>query len=48
MKKYDPVIARLFKVLEAYKPLSEGLFNYVAEAVDRQYFPADKILYDEG
>lgn len=48
MKNHQAVLLRLFKILEAYKPQKKELYEYLEEAYKAEYYPYDKILYEQG
>lgn len=48
MKKHQTVLLQLFRVLEAYKPQKKELYAYLEEVYEAEYYPYDKILYEEG
>lgn len=48
MKKHEPVLAQLFKILNSYLPLPAGYYEYLTEHLQPQYYANDTPLYEQG
>jgi len=48
MKKHQPVLDQLFKVVNSYLPQPAGYYEYLAEHLQPQYFANATPLYEKG
>jgi len=48
MKKHQPILNQLFKVLDSFKPQPQAYYEHLSEISQPQYFPTDQVLYEEG
>jgi CRP-like cAMP-binding protein len=48
MKKFHPVLQRLYRLYDTYKPQSLATYAYLDDLIEAKYYPEDKILYAPG
>ncbi|MFD2871930.1 Crp/Fnr family transcriptional regulator [Mucilaginibacter ximonensis] len=48
MKKHQPILDQLFKVLDGFKPQPQAYYDHLAEVLHPQYFPDDQVLFEQG
>src|ERR1700761_1331075 len=48
MKKHQPVLEQLFKVVNSYLPQPAGYYEYLTEHLQPQYYASDTPLYETG
>jgi CRP-like cAMP-binding protein len=48
MKKHQPILNQLSKVLDSFKPQPQAYYDHLAEVMEPQYFPTDNVLYEQG
>ncbi|EHQ26447.1 Crp/Fnr family transcriptional regulator [Mucilaginibacter paludis] len=48
MKKHHPILNRLYKLYDTYKPQSAATYAYLDEVIGAKFYPEDEILYVPG
>lgn len=48
MKKHQPILNQLFRVLDSFKPQPQTYYDHLAEVMQPQYFPDDQVLFERG
>jgi len=48
MRDHSEIVRRIFKILCAYKPQPEGLYERLLEVMTGQFYPSREVLFDRG
>jgi CRP-like cAMP-binding protein len=48
MKKHQPILSQLFKELDSFKPQPQAYYDHLADIMEPQYFPDDRVLFEKG
>jgi CRP-like cAMP-binding protein len=48
MRDHSVIVRRIFKILCAYKPQPEGLYERLLEVMTGQFYPSREVLFDRG
>lgn len=48
MKKHQPVLLRLYKLLDSYKPQNAKTYTHLGHVLEGEFYPQDKVLYGPG
>lgn len=47
MKKHQPILNQLYKVLDSFKPQPQAYYDHLAEIMEPHYFADDEVLYEK-